>query len=137
MSIQIIEGEINPDDFNSLRKAVGWEEHRIEDIKRALMNTSYLLIAKSEENKIVGMARVIGDEGLYYYIQDVIVIPGYQNKGIGRKMMEKILDYIEKHKKEGLFVGLMAAKGKEGFYKKFGFLERPAEQYGAGMCKSY
>jgi hypothetical protein len=28
---------------------------------------------------------------------------------------------------------LMAAKGKEGFYKKFGFEERPNDKSGAGM----
>ena len=33
-----------------------------------------------------------------------------------------------------LLVGLFAAKGKEGFYEKYGFMKRPNETYGNGMC---
>ena len=29
----------------------------------------------------------------------------------------------------------MAAKGKEEFYKKFGFIDRPNENFGCGMHK--
>jgi hypothetical protein len=29
----------------------------------------------------------------------------------------------------------MAAKGKENFYKKLNFIERPNEHYGAGMIQ--
>ncbi|MDO8673420.1 MAG: GNAT family N-acetyltransferase [Dehalococcoidia bacterium] len=34
------------------------------------------------------MARVIGDGGLFYYIQDVIFIPEYQRQGIGTQLMD-------------------------------------------------
>jgi hypothetical protein len=32
-------------------------------------------------------------------------------------------------------VSLMAAQGKEEFYKKFGFFTRPDETHGCGMCQ--
>ncbi|WP_253287331.1 hypothetical protein [Clostridium bornimense] len=32
-------------------------------------------------------------------------------------------------------IGLMAAKGKEEFYKKFGFIERPNDHQGPGMIQ--
>ena len=137
MTITFEENNIDPAVFNSLRKDVGWEEHEINDITLALKNTLYSITAKNENNDVIGMARIIGDEGLYYYIQDVIVIPAYQNKGIGKMLMNRIMEYIESHKKKALFVGLMAAKGKEEFYKKIGFIERPAGNYGPGMCKEY
>jgi len=137
MIYRIIEESISPQEFNRLRKAVGWEEREIQDIKLALKNTKYIVVVKDENNENIGMARIIGDEGIYYYIQDVIVLPKYQNEGIGKQIMEKIMKYIELHKKKGLFVGLMSAKQKEGFYKKFGFMERPSEKYGAGMFIKY
>jgi len=137
MGVKIIESSISPTIFNQLRKAVGWEEHELNDIELAFSNNLYMIIAKNEKDDVIGMARIIGDEGLYYYIQDVIVIPEYQNKGIGKSLMRKIMEYIELHKKPNLFVGLMAAKGKEEFYRRIGFIERPAENYGSGMCKEY
>ena len=135
MKYKIVEETINPSTFNYLRKKVGWEEHNINDIELALKNTKYICLAKNDENEIIGMARIIGDEGMYYYIQDVIVIPEYRKIGVGASIMNKVMEYINLNNKNGIFVGLMAAKGKEGFYKKYGFIERPAEKYGPGMCK--
>ena len=83
----------------------------------------------------VGMARVIGDGGMTLYVQDVIVHPIYQRQGIGKKLMEFVMNYIKSSASEGsiLQVSLMASKGKEAFYERFGFFSRPNEKQGAGM----
>ena len=49
--------------------------------------------------------------------------------------MDEIMKYIQENYANGTMVGLMAADGKEKFYKKFGFVERPNEVYGAGMIQ--
>lgn len=131
----ILEEGMDAATFNFLRRSVGWEEHREDDIRQALENTRYIVVAKNRKNEIVGMARVIGDIGMYYYIQDVIVLPEYQGMGIGMAMMDRVMEYIMANERPGMFIGLMAAKGKEDFYKRYGFVERPTENYGAGMCK--
>ncbi|GER89902.1 hypothetical protein KDW_40640 [Dictyobacter vulcani] len=82
---------------------------------------------------MIGCGRVIGDGGLCFYVQDIIVLPGYQGQGLGRRIMEKIMDYLRENAHPGGFVGLMAAKGAAGFYLKYGFLERPTPDYGPGM----
>jgi len=63
----------------------------------------------------------------------MIVNPSFQGKGIGKAIMKKIMNYLKQNATEGSFIGLMSAKDKEGFYKGFGFAERPNEKYGAGM----
>jgi GNAT superfamily N-acetyltransferase len=81
------------------------------------------------------MARVISDGAYIAYIADVLVLPEYQGRGIGRELMNRVMLYIKGNAVAGekVYVNLMAAKGKEGFYKRFGFIERPSEQHGAGM----
>lgn len=79
------------------------------------------------------MARIIGDAGLVYYIQDVIVVPECQRQGIGAQMMDRVMEYIREHASQNTTVGLMSAKGKEAFYEKYGFKARPTEKLGAGM----
>jgi predicted N-acetyltransferase YhbS len=79
------------------------------------------------------MARVIGDGGLVYYIQDVIVLPEYQGQGLGAKMMDKVMAYIRGQVKHSAIIGLMSAKGKEPFYERYGFIPRPNENLGSGM----
>ncbi len=83
------------------------------------------------------MTRVVGDGGYIAYIADVIVLPEYQGLGIGKNMVGMAMQFINNGISEGetVFVNLMAAKGKEHFYRKFGFSERPDETHGAGMAQ--
>lgn len=49
--------------------------------------------------------------------------------------MTELMEHITRTYPAGSLVGLMSAKGKEEFYKRFGFIERPNESYGAGMIQ--
>ena len=71
------------------------------------------------ENEVVGCGRVIGDGGIYFYIQDVIVLPEFQGKGIGKRIMNAIMDYLKTYAPSGAFVYLMAAKGVSRFYERY------------------
>lgn len=119
-------------DYNRLRKAVGWGEYREDVISDSLPHSLYCICALIDE-QVIGMARIIGDAGMVYYIQDVIVLPEYQRQGIGTRMMERIMDYLQSHAHQNTIIGLMSAVGKEQFYKKYGFTRRPTEKLGAGM----
>ena len=64
-----------------------------------------------------------------------MVLPEYQGKGIGTIIINKLLEYVEKVKLENpdLRVYLGASKGKEDFYKRFGFVTRKEYGVGEGM----
>lgn len=68
---------------------------------------------------------MVGDDGLYFYLQDIIVRPEFQRKGLGLLLMQPILGYLDEHARPGSFVGLMAAEGVTGFYDGPGFALRP------------
>lgn len=134
MTIAIIEQLPSPADYNRLRAAVGWGEYDLALVERALPASLYGVCAW-KGGELVGMARVIGDGGLVYYIQDVIVLPAYQRQGIGTALMERIMAWVRAHASRNTIVGLMAAAGKEPFYEKYGFTRRPTERLGAGMTQ--
>ncbi len=113
-----------------MRQSAGWWDVDASATKEALDNSLYSVVVMSD-GKVAGIGRVVGDRGLYFYIQDLIVHPTYQSKGIGREIMRMLLDYINSIGKKGTFIGLMAAKGLENYYKDFGFLPRPKD--GPGM----
>lgn len=130
----LVETLPSPTDYNRLRKAVGWGEYDEDVINNALPSTLYCVCAIVDD-KTIGMARIIGDAGLVYYIQDVIVLPEYQHRGIGTQLMDAMMAYIHAHAHHNTIIGLMAAVGKEAFYKKYGFRIRPDENHGAGMTQ--
>ena len=76
------------------------------------------------------MARVIGDKGLCYYIKDVIVLPEYQGKGIGRMLINELLKFINEHgvPDTHISVELCAMPDKIPFYEKFGFSVNEAQR---------
>lgn len=127
---------ISVEDYNFLRKSVGWKEVESSQAQTGIANSTFL-IAAVENNRIVGLTRVISDGGYIAFIADVIVLPEYQGKGIGKTLVEKAIDYIESNLKEGQWVtvNLMAAKGRESFYERFGFAKIPSENFGYGMIK--
>jgi len=137
MNIIYEENMLTASQFIMLRESVGWKGAELQIVK-ALQSGLYNVIAKDGE-KVVGMGRLVGDGIMYWYVQDVIVDPQYQGKGIGKEIIQLLTQYVEKNSLPNttVTIGLMAAKGKEDFYKKLGFIARPTEMYGPGMIKHH
>ncbi|MFW9877854.1 MAG: GNAT family N-acetyltransferase, partial [Candidatus Thorarchaeota archaeon] len=57
-------------------------------------------------------------------------LPQYQKMGNGTLMMKEVMNFLESNIAPLTTVGLMVSKGKEPFYEKFGFTERPSERRG-------
>lgn len=127
---------LSPEDFNSLRNAVGWARISPRQAETGLAHTEFLVAAR-DGNRTVACARIVGDGGYVAYICDVIVHPDYQGHGVGKTMIGRLLEYIRSNLEPGerVMVLLMAAKGRESFYRQFGFVERPDNAFGAGMMQ--
>lgn len=125
---------ISIDNYNSLRASVDFITITPKRAQIALANSLYILIAMDGDTP-VGMARVVGDGGYVYFICDVIVRPSYQSNGLGRKIIENVLSWLEGQVEgdETIMVNLMSAMNKEPFYEKLGFHKRPFGNHGSGM----
>ena len=121
------------EEYQKLREAVGWEKIDDQEALETGLNNSLFFFFFVLENEVIGCGRVIGDMGIYYYIQDIIVTPKFQGKGIGKNIMDSVMGYLEEHTSTGAFVGLMAARGLSGFYEHYGFTKRPSD--GPGMFR--
>ncbi len=135
MKAQIILKDQIPteEEFIAIRDLVGWGKADKEASIISLRNALFTICLRINE-ELFGLGRVVGDGGLYFYIQDMIVHPDLQGQGYGAAITDRCMSYVKEHAKAGAMVGLFAAKGKEGFYEKYGFMKRPNETYGNGMC---
>lgn len=123
-----------PRDINSFRRSVGWYELSERQLNAAKNNSVFAITALDGE-KEVGSARVVGDGGYQFFISDVIVRPEYQGMGIGREMLNRLMECALSVADSGetIMINLMSAKDKEGFYEKLGFMRRPNDERGCGM----
>lgn len=121
--------ELTAAEFCELWSTVWGEPPKMAQTELAMANTLFR-VSVFDGEKIVAMARMIGDMGLCCYIKDVIVRPEYQSRGIGRLMIEELLSFVRKNGVQGteVFVELAAVPDKIPFYEKFGFDENDAHR---------
>lgn len=121
--------ELTPEEFIALWETVWSEPPAYEQIKLALEHTVFS-VSVFDKEKIVAMARMIGDMGLCYYIKDVVVRPEYQKQGIGRMLINELMKFIRKNgiSDTDIFVELCAMPDKIPFYEKLGFSANEAQR---------
>ena len=126
--------DITPEEYMDLRKKVGWVEFPLEEAQ-ACIDNAYMVLCVRDDDKAIGVVRLLWDGGYIAFLSDVIVAPDYQGQGIGRKLVEASIQKLKEGMKPGYKVKLTlnSAKGKEPFYEKFGFRVRPNDDAGPGM----
>lgn len=114
--------DLTAEEFITLWETVWGPGPGLEQIRLAMAHTLFR-ISVWDGDKIVAMARMLGDMGLDYYIKDVVVRPEYQRRGIGRGMIQALLKFVSDHGAGGtnIFIELTAAPEKAPFYEKLGF----------------
>lgn len=122
LEYQLIENELKAKDFIRLKVATGFMDRPIDQVEKALKNNLFDVTAVYN-GEVIGMGRLVGDGYMYWYLQEIIVLPEFQGHGIGTRIVNRLLDYIEENTAPGTFVsvGLTAATGKDTFYERFGF----------------
>lgn len=133
------EKDITFEEYNNLRTLVGWGKISERQFNTSIPNSRFITVGKCD-GKAISMARAVGDGGYHLLVVDVIVHPDFQKQGIGKQMLEQLMDFVKNgyvEAGETTMVSLLSAKDKEAFYEKVGFFRRPNDERGAGMSLFY
>ena len=89
-----------------------------------------------EEGKQIGFARVISDYATYAYIGDVFVLNEYRGQGLGRWLMQCIMQHPSL---QGLRRWSLQTRDAHGLYEHFGFrsLNAPERWMEIHNCEVY
>jgi len=105
-----------------LYKIGGWWKENMDANKLPeLIRGSYLFAVAVDviTERTIGMARVISDGTADAYIQDLVVLPAWRQKGVGEMIVSKLLEHC---RSRGIsWIGLIAQPGTDGFYRSLGF----------------
>ena len=122
---------LNVEDILYLYNDVGWSSYTkdIDSLIKSIKN-SLKVISVWDNDLLVGLIRVVGDGHSIIYIQDVLILQKYKNRGIGKRLIEIILDKYKNVRQKVL----LTDKQEKNilFYKKVGF--SMAEEFG---CVSF
>lgn len=108
-----------------LYKDAGWWTEENDGVDPTFIDKiikgSFCFVTASIEGKIIGMGRCISDGVSDAYIQDVVVLSALRGKGIGKGIIQTMLNYL---KDQGLsWIGLISEPGAEKFYESLNFEE--------------
>jgi ribosomal protein S18 acetylase RimI-like enzyme len=99
-------------------KSAFWAiDRQIEDLHIAI-DRSEPVISVWDENSTIGFARATSDGVYRATIWDVIIDPDYQRLGLGRKLVETVLDYPCMKRVERIY---LSTTHQQNFYERLGF----------------
>lgn len=122
MTIRLIEQTPDTDTYLNLRAAAGLSSYASEAADIGLKNSLHSVML-FDKDRPIGMGRLVGDGGCFVQVTDIIVLPDYQGRGLGKKIMEALTSFIETRLPPSVYVSLIADVPANHLYEKFGFRE--------------
>ncbi|KAH9868723.1 hypothetical protein J1614_007795 [Plenodomus biglobosus] len=127
----ILEGLPSPQVYHDLRKLSGMTPPPLEAVPKSLANSFCCMVAYERKHMIdsttpgtgqtaVAMGRLLGDGALFLQLCDVAVHPDHQRRGLGKGIMQRLVDYVDEHAPFA-YVSLVAEPTAQKLYPQYGF----------------
>ena len=115
--IYVCNEAVSVKELADLRESIGW--NRMENEYKNPLLTSYYHIAVYEKEVLIGYIDCVSNGVTDAYIQDLMVHPDYQGRGIGTDLMKKMINYLKQ--KHIYMISVVFEENLKPFYEKFGF----------------
>jgi len=107
---------VNWSELSILYKIAPLGDKKPNDLKTVFSNSMFKCFVYADET-LIGVGRALADGIDCSYICDVAIHPKYQGQGIGKEIVNKLIELSKGHNK----IILYSYPGKERFYSKLGF----------------
>jgi len=109
-------------DYMRLRADAGLTPRTEEQSSLALPGSwAACHVVETASGETVGMGRLIGDGGWYFHVADMATSSEHQRQGIGRAVLDWLLDGIRARAPAGAYVSLVADPAGRPLYERAGF----------------
>ena len=120
--IKIDQRQLNQADVLALYQAVGWSMYTRDPkkLERAIAQ-SLSVLGAYDGDQLVGLIRAVGDGETILFIQDLLVLPSYQRQGIGRQLVDALVDQFPQVRQLVLLTDDQPQT--RAFYENIGFVQ--------------
>jgi GNAT superfamily N-acetyltransferase len=75
--------------------AVGWTAYTRDPdrLVEAIVRSHTVFCARTPTGRLVGLARTVSDGAVICYLQDILVDPAWHRRGVGRRLLEAVLEH--------------------------------------------
>ncbi len=120
--------------YQHLRVAAGMSAKSADAAAKGLPN-SLFAVQILHGDEVVGMGRIIGDGGCFFQVTDIAVLPAHQGKGLGKRIMREIMQFIETEVPQSAYVSLIADGQAQDLYAQFGFRHTAPASVGMALTR--
>ncbi|MBC3761283.1 GNAT family N-acetyltransferase [Quadrisphaera sp. RL12-1S] len=113
-----------------LYRAVGWSAYADDpaQLAAALAGSTRVVVARRDE-QLAGLARVVSDGVSIVYLQDLLVHPDHQRRGVGTALVRAVLRPFGGVRQQVLLTD--DEPGQRAFYASLGFTQAGEAPYGS------
>ena len=110
-------GPVTDEELLELRASVGWDNKT--GSPKEVLRRLFTYFTARYEGRLVGFVDVLSDGIADAYLQDLMVHPDFQRKGVGTQLVKSAIWYLQSINIKAIQTNFNP--GLEEFYKKFGF----------------
>jgi GNAT superfamily N-acetyltransferase len=105
------------DTLIDLYRSNHWSSAEKPELLRNALSSSHSLVTAWDGKELVGLGNALSDGFMVAYYSHMLVLPGYQGRGIGMQLMQMLLARYQ-----GFHQHILIADGRAiDFYRKCGF----------------
>lgn len=104
----------------SLYDSVGWTAYTVDPdgLARAIAGSTHVVTAR-HEGLLIGLARGLSDDASIFYLQDILVRPEWQRRGVGASLLNDCLRRYRHVRQKVLITD--DGEGQHRFYRALGY----------------
>lgn len=118
--VDIVNRKPTAAEFEAMVRGVGFRTHDEAAVQIALANTIFCSCAV-DVDRIVGVGRVVGDGAVTLVLTSVIVLPAYQRRGIGSRIVKSLCSLVATLPHKNIVLEALPLSRTATFYEKMGF----------------
>ncbi|RAR40427.1 GNAT family N-acetyltransferase [Paenibacillus sp. MDMC362] len=134
MNVRITEEFPQNLEYMNLRVGAGLPEVEIYAIATALNRSVLSLLARDDNDRLIGMGRVVGDGAFYFQLVDIMVAASHLDQGVEEMIVSELLSRLEKIAPSGAEVTVITDVPGIKLYQHAGFKLLYPDRY--GMARS-
>lgn len=128
----VVNPKLNRSELITFFDSAGWDKENIENLRKGLKKSH--VIAAFEEGKLVGLVRAISDYATTAYIQDLLVLPEYEDSQLGADLIRHSVRYFDSLN----HIAVLSARADDKtdrFFRYLGFDKEQDIGYGAYILR--
>ncbi|OIB00329.1 GNAT family acetyltransferase [Paenibacillus sp. LC231] len=134
MNVNITEEFPQNQEYMDLKAVTGLPEVEISAIATALNRSVLSLLARDDNDRLIGMGRVVGDGAFYFQLVDIMVAASHLDQGVEEMIVSELLSRLTKIAPSGAEVTVITDVPGIKLYQHAGFKLLYPDRY--GMARS-